>query len=175
MTPLQFLNFIARIRGYKSDEKAAKIQRVVEHVELQEVLDKLIDNLFECFKRRVGLAQTLIHDPETLILDEPTDGLNPNQKYQVHKLIKNLSRDKIVIISTHILAEMTAMCNRVMIIAKGKLLSDDSPKALNRQSKYYGAVALHFSYRADDSELGGVRRCSRNGRGFSYRACDSLS
>ncbi len=154
MTTLQFLSFIARVRGYKGTEKAARIQRVVEQVELQEVLDKPIDNLFECFKRRVGLAQTLIHDPEILILDEPTDGLDPNQKYQVRELIKNLSKDKIVIISTHILEEMTAVCNRVMIIAKGKLLFDDTPKALNRQSKYYGAVTLHFSYRADVSELG---------------------
>ncbi|MFT6344094.1 MAG: ABC-2 type transport system ATP-binding protein [Paraglaciecola sp.] len=154
MTTLQFLSFIARVRGYKGTEKAARIQRVVEQVELQEVLDKPIDNLSKGFKRRVGLAQALIHDPEILILDEPTDGLDPNQKYQVRELIKNLSKDKIVIISTHILEEMTAVCNRVMIIAKGKLLFDDTPKALNRQSKYYGAVTLHFSYRADVSELG---------------------
>ena len=154
MTTLQFLSFIARVRGYKGTEKAARIQRVVEQVELQEVLDKPIDNLSKGFKRRVGLAQALIHDPEILILDEPTDGLDPNQKYQVRELIKNLSKDKIVIISTHILEEMTAVCNRVMIIAKGKLLFDDTPKALNRQSKYYGAVTLHFSYRADASELG---------------------
>jgi ABC-2 type transport system ATP-binding protein len=154
MTTLQFLSFIARVRGYKGTEKAARIQRVVEQVELQEVLDKPIDNLSKGFKRRVGLAQALIHDPEILILDEPTDGLDPNQKYQVRELIKNLSKDKIVIISTHILEEMTAVCNRVMIIVKGKLLFDDTPKALNRQSKYYGAVTLHFSYRADASELG---------------------
>jgi ABC-2 type transport system ATP-binding protein len=154
MTTLQFLSFIARVRGYKGAEKAARIQRVVEQVELQEVLDKPIDILSKGFKRRVGLAQALIHDPEILILDEPTDGLDPNQKYQVRELIKNLSKDKIVIISTHILEEMTAVCNRVMIIARGKLLFDDTLKALNRQSKYYGAVTLHFSYRADASELG---------------------
>ncbi len=120
----------------------------------KDVLDKPIDNLSKGFKRRVGLAQALIHDPEILILDEPTDGLDPNQKYQVRELIKNLSKDKIVIISTHILEEMTAVCNRVMIIAKCKLLFDDMPKVLNRLSKYYGAVTLHFSYRADASELG---------------------
>ena len=96
----------------------------------------------------------MIHGPEILFLDEPTDGLDPNQKYQVRELIKNLSKDKIVIISTHILEEMTAVCNRVMIIAKCKLLFDDMPKVLNRLSKYYGAVTLHFSYRADASELG---------------------
>ena len=154
MTPLQFLNFIAQIRGYKGAEKAARIEHVVKQVELQEVLDKPIDNLSKGFKRRVGLAQALIHDPEILILDEPTDGLDPNQKHQVHKLIKNLSKDKIVIISTHILEEVTAVCNRVMIIAKGTLLFDDTPQALNRMSKYYGAVTLYCSYRADVSELG---------------------
>jgi ABC-2 type transport system ATP-binding protein len=154
MTPLQFLNFIAQIRGYKGAEKVARIEHVVKQVELQEVLDKPIDNLSKGFKRRVGLAQALIHDPEILILDEPTDGLDPNQKHQVHKLIKNLSKDKIVIISTHILEEVTAVCNRVMILAKGTLLFDDTPQALNRMSKYYGAVTLYCSYRADVSELG---------------------
>lgn len=154
MTPLQFLNFIAQIRGYKGAEKAKRIEHVVRQVELQEVLDKPIDNLSKGFKRRVGLAQALIHDPEILVLDEPTDGLDPNQKHQVRELIKNLSKDKIVIISTHILEEVTAVCNRVMIIAKGKLLFDDTPNALSRKSKYYGAVTLYFSYRADSSELG---------------------
>ncbi|WP_299075518.1 ABC transporter ATP-binding protein [uncultured Paraglaciecola sp.] len=154
MTPMQFLNFIAQIRGYKGAEKIARITEVVNQVELQEVLDKPIENLSKGFKRRVGLAQALLHDPKILILDEPTDGLDPNQKHQVRELIKNLSKDKIVIISTHILEEVTAVCNRVMIIAKGKLLFDDTPNTLNRQSKYYGAVTLHFSYRADVSELG---------------------
>jgi len=153
MTVLQFLNFIAQIRGYSGADKAARIETVVKQVALQEVLDKSIDNLSKGFKRRVGLAQALIHDPEILILDEPTDGLDPNQKHQVRELIKNLSKDKIVIISTHILEEVTAVCNRVMIIAKGKLLFDDTPEALNRRSKYYGAVTLYFSYRADTSAL----------------------
>lgn len=154
MTPFQFLNFIAKIRGFKGAEKAQKIQEVIKKVELQEVLDKPIDNLSKGFKRRVGLAQALIHDPDILILDEPTDGLDPNQKHQVRELIKNLSKEKIVIISTHILEEVTAVCNRVMIISKGKLLFDDTPNALHQKSKYYGAVTLHFSYRADTSELG---------------------
>jgi ABC-2 type transport system ATP-binding protein len=153
MTPLQFLNFIAQIRGYSGDEKKARIQEVIQQVELQEVLDKPIDNLSKGFKRRVGLAQALIHDPQILILDEPTDGLDPNQKHQVRALIKNLAKDKIVIISTHILEEVTAVCNRVMIIAKGKLLFNGTPDALNRQSRFYGAVTMSFSYKADISEL----------------------
>ncbi|MGS2721891.1 ABC transporter ATP-binding protein [Paraglaciecola aestuariivivens] len=153
MTPWQFLNFIAKVRGFKGADKKARLQQVIQQVELQDVLDKPIENLSKGFKRRVGLAQAILHDPEILILDEPTDGLDPNQKHQVRELIKNLAKDKIVIISTHILEEVTAVCNRVMIIAKGKLLFDDSPEALNRLSKYYGAVTLYFSYRADASEL----------------------
>jgi ABC-2 type transport system ATP-binding protein len=153
MTPFQFLNFIAQIRGFSGSEKSARINKVVEQVELQEVLDKPIDNLSKGFKRRVGLAQALIHDPEILILDEPTDGLDPNQKHQVRQLIQNLSKDKIVIISTHILEEVTAVCNRVMIIAHGKLLFDDSPKALQKMSRHYQAITLYFSHMSDTSGL----------------------
>lgn len=117
------------------------------------MLDKPIDNLSKGFKRRVGLAQAILHDPEILILDEPTDGLDPNQKHQVRELIQNLSKDKIVIISTHILEEVTAVCNRVMIIAGGQLLFDNTPEALLRKSRYYKAVTLHLSYSCDISGL----------------------
>ena len=117
MTPLQFLRFIADIRGLKGKEKKERIDTVIEQVELHQVLNKSIDNLSKGFKRRVGLAQAIIHDPSILILDEPTDGLDPNQKHQVRKLIQNLSADKIVIVSTHILEEVAAVCNRAMIIS----------------------------------------------------------
>lgn len=153
MTPLQFLNFIARVRGLKGDEKQRRIDDVIRKVELDEVLDKPIDNLSKGFKRRVGLAQAILHDPEILILDEPTDGLDPNQKHQVRQLIQNLSKDKIVIISTHILEEVTAVCNRVMIIAGGQLLFDNTPLALLQKSRYYKAVTLHISYSCDISGL----------------------
>ncbi|MFT4937060.1 MAG: ABC-2 type transport system ATP-binding protein [Paraglaciecola sp.] len=153
MTPLQFLDFIAQIRGFRGAEKEARIAAMVAQVELHEVLDQPIENLSKGFKRRVGLAQALIHDPDILILDEPTDGLDPNQKYQVRQLIKNLSQDKIVIISTHILEEVTAVCNRVMIISQGKLLFNDTPKALQKKSRFYQAITLHFSYLSDISGL----------------------
>lgn len=153
MTPLQFLNFIAQVRGIKSAERKARINDVIKQVELQDVLNKPIDNLSKGFKRRVGLAQAILHDPEILILDEPTDGLDPNQKHQVRTLIQNLAKDKIVIISTHILEEVSAVCNRVMIIAEGKLLFDNSPEALLSRSRYYKAVTLHLSYSTDISGL----------------------
>lgn len=160
MTPLQFLNFIAQVRGLKSEQKKSRIKDVIDQVELHEVLNKPIDNLSKGFKRRVGLAQAILHDPDILILDEPTDGLDPNQKHQVRTLIQNLAKDKIVIISTHILEEVSAVCNRVMIIAEGKLLFDNTPESLLSKSRYYKAVTLHLSYSTDISglaELNGVK------------------
>lgn len=142
MTPLQFLDFIADVRGITPDQKSQRIADVVEKVQLQSVLNKPIDNLSKGFKRRVGLAQAIIHDPQILILDEPTDGLDPNQKHQVRQLIQNLAKDKIVIVSTHILEEVTAVCNRVMIIANGEKCFDDTPDALLKHSRYYNAIHL---------------------------------
>lgn len=153
MTPLQFLHFIADVRGLKSSEKAERIKQVIQQVEIESVLDKPIDNLSKGFKRRVGLAQAILHDPEILILDEPTDGLDPNQKHQVRKLIQNLSKDKLVIVSTHILEEVTAVCNRVMIIAGGKMLFDSTPSALQARSKYHQSVHLHFSELPDIAQF----------------------
>ncbi|MCC2618188.1 ABC transporter ATP-binding protein [Aestuariibacter halophilus] len=153
MTTYQFLRFIAQVRGLKGRDSERRIEEVVAQVELAEVLNKPIENLSKGFKRRVGLAQAILHDPDILILDEPTDGLDPNQKHQVRRLIQNLAKDKIVIVSTHILEEVTAVCNRVMIIAEGKLLFDNTPEALLQKSRYYRAVTLHMSYSADISGL----------------------
>lgn len=153
MTPLQFLHFIAKVRGLKGEHKIERINTVIKQVELSSVLDKPIDNLSKGFKRRVGLAQAILHDPDILILDEPTDGLDPNQKYQVRELIQNLSKDKIVIISTHILEEVAAVCNRVMIISNGQLLFNNTPQELLKKSRYYKAVTLHISYSTDISGL----------------------
>jgi ABC-2 type transport system ATP-binding protein len=159
MTPLQFLRFIAEIRGLGGAEKRDRVDSVIEQVDLKSVLNKSIDNLSKGFKRRVGLAQAIIHDPEILILDEPTDGLDPNQKHQVRELIDNLSKEKIVIISTHILEEVAAVCNRAMIISGGRKLFDGTPLELQKKSRYYKAVSLHMSYASDISglaELAGV-------------------
>ena len=153
MTVYQFLLFIAKVRKIPRKQRQPAIADVVSKVDLDGVLNKTIDTLSKGFKRRVGIAQALIHDPKILILDEPTDGLDPNQKHQVRALIQNLSKDKIVIISTHILEEVSALCNRTIIIAKGELKYDGSPVALQRQSKSYNAVTLKLSYAADISGL----------------------
>lgn len=144
MTVYQFLRFIAQVRQIDSSMRTARIEEVSKLVELDQVLNQPIEQLSKGFKRRVGLAQAIIHDPDILILDEPTDGLDPNQKHQVRNLIKNLSKDKIVIISTHILEEVSAVCNRVMVIAKGQMKFDGTPLALQQRSKYFQAVTLVF-------------------------------
>ena len=114
----------------------------IEKLNLVEVKHQAIETLSKGFKRRVGLAQAIIHDPQILILDEPTDGLDPNQKREVRNLIRDMAKDKIIIISTHILEEVQAVCNRVMIIAHGKLLADDTPAGLIASSRYHNAVSL---------------------------------
>ena len=130
MTTYDFLVFVAKIRGIHKNQLLNAISKVVENLSLHDVLNKRIEHLSKGFKRRVGIAQAIIHDPEILIMDEPTDGLDPNQKYDVRELIKKISKDKTIIISTHILEEVEAVCTRAAIIAKGKLLFDDTPKKL---------------------------------------------
>lgn len=134
MTVEGFLDFIADIRGLRGAQRESAIERAVASVELQSVLGQTLDTLSKGFRRRVGLAQAILHDPKVLILDEPTDGLDPNQKHQVRELIQNLAKDKIVIISTHILEEVDAVCTRAIIINKGKLIIDDTPQALLARS-----------------------------------------
>jgi ABC-2 type transport system ATP-binding protein len=142
MTPRGFLAFIADIRGLTGALRTSRIDEVIGRLNLQRVLDQSIDTLSKGFKRRVGLAQAILHDPEVLILDEPTDGLDPNQKHEVRGLIQAMARDKIIIISTHILEEVHAVCSRAIVIAGGKLLADATPVELEKRSRYHGAVSL---------------------------------
>jgi len=142
MTVWQFLNFIARARLIAKTDVTASVERVIAKLNLSEVKHQAIETLSKGFKRRVGLAQAIIHDPQILILDEPTDGLDPNQKREVRGLIRAMAKNKIIIISTHILEEVEAVCNRVMIIAHGKLLADDNPQGLLARSRYHNAVSL---------------------------------
>lgn len=146
MTPSSFLRFIGEVRGYRGAELTQRVNASVTALQLESVLNQPIETLSKGFKRRVGLAQAIIHDPKVLVLDEPTDGLDPNQKHEVRKLIQNLSKDKIVIVSTHILEEVTAVCSRAMIIAGGKLLVDDTPQALEARSRFHGAIRLELTH-----------------------------
>jgi len=138
----RFLKFAAEARGFRGDEIARRVNDSIERLSLAEVYGQSIETLSKGFKRRVGLAQAILHDPPVLILDEPTDGLDPNQKQQVRRLIRDMSEGKIIIVSTHILEEVDALCTRAMIIARGKLLADDSPAGLLRSSRYHNAVTL---------------------------------
>ena len=137
-----FLEFIAEVRGYRGAQKRERVARAVEQLELEPVREQSIETLSKGFKRRVGVAQAILHDPRVLILDEPTDGLDPNQKHQVRELIRGLARDRIVIISTHILEEVTAVCTRAVVIANGRLLADGTPFELESRSRYHQAVTL---------------------------------
>ncbi len=130
MTPAQFLEFIADVRGLSGAERRARLDEVIDRLHLEPVLGQSIDTLSKGFKRRVGLAQAILHDPDVLILDEPTDGLDPNQKHEVRELIRSMSAEKLIVISTHILEEVEAVCSRAIIIADGRILVDDSPANL---------------------------------------------
>lgn len=134
MTPLAFLNFISEIRGLKGEQKTEKVNNAITKLQLETVMNRPIDTLSKGFKRRVGLAQAILHDPDVLILDEPTDGLDPNQKHQVRELIHDMAADKAIVISTHILEEVEAVCTRAVIIAEGKIVFDDTPAELKSRS-----------------------------------------
>jgi ABC-2 type transport system ATP-binding protein len=133
MTPAQFITFIADVRGLAGRNRRGRIDEVINLLHLKPVLNQSIETLSKGFKRRVGLAQAILHDPDVLILDEPTDGLDPNQKHEVRELIRSVSKKKLIIISTHILEEVAAVCTRAIIIADGRLLVDDTPEQLTSQ------------------------------------------
>ncbi len=142
MNPRQFLDFIADVRGLTGAQKRTRVEEVIERLRLNQVLEQPIETLSKGFKRRVGLAQAIVHDPAVLIMDEPTDGLDPNQKHEVRTLINAMSRDKTIIVSTHLLEEVHAVCSRAIIIANGRILADATPAELEARSRYYQAVSL---------------------------------
>ena len=143
MTVQEFLNFIAEIRGFRDLlEKEEKIDRVCDLCRLNSVRHQSIETLSKGFKQRVGFAQAVLHDPPVLIMDEPTDGLDPNQKKEVRKIIKAMAQDKAIVLSTHILEEVGALCNRVIIIAKGALIADESPESLLERNRRFNALRV---------------------------------
>lgn len=142
MTVAGFLNFVCDARDVKGKDRKRALDRIVPSCSIESVYHQTIDTLSKGYKRRVGLAQALIHDPDVLILDEPTDGLDPNQKYEVRRLISNMAKEKCIIVSTHILEEVEAVCTRTIIIAKGKMLVDSTPDELKQQ--YHGSLEEVF-------------------------------
>jgi ABC-2 type transport system ATP-binding protein len=148
MTVRRFLGFVADLRALEGARRAARLQHVIEHLQLAGVLEQTIDTLSKGFRRRVGLAQAIMHDPPVLILDEPTDGLDPNQKHEVRALINDMARDKIIVISTHILEEVDAVCSRAIIIARGRIVADDTPAGLAARSRYHNAVSMQLEQAA---------------------------
>lgn len=130
MSVIDFLNFCARIRGFRGSEKDDRVATAMSRTQLEGVRLQPIETLSKGFKRRVGLAQALLHSPPVLVLDEPTDGLDPNQKHEVRELIREMAPEKAIIISTHILEEVAAVCTRAIIIARGKVLADSPPAEL---------------------------------------------
>ncbi len=134
MTVLAFLQFVGRIRGFSGRELASRVDHAVAITSLAGVRLQPVETLSKGFKRRVGLAQALLHDPEVLILDEPTDGLDPNQKHEVRNLIADMRAEKAIVISTHILEEVDAVCTRAIVIANGRIVADATPKELEQRA-----------------------------------------
>jgi ABC-2 type transport system ATP-binding protein len=144
MTVRDFLGFIADLRRLRGATRK-RVDSVIERLQLHSVLDQTIETLSKGFRRRVGLAQAIVHDPPVLILDEPTDGLDPNQKHEVRALINDMAGDKTVIISTHILEEVDSVCTRAIIIARGRIVADDTPQGLAARSRYHNAVSMRLA------------------------------
>ena len=145
MTPLSFLTFVAEVRGLSGQAGRAAVDRAAKRINLTEVLQQPIGTLSKGFKRRVGLAQAIVHDPEVLVLDEPTDGLDPNQKHEVRQLIAEMAANKAIVISTHLLEEVHAICTRAIIIARGRVVADGTPGELEARSRFHNAVTIRLA------------------------------
>ena len=157
MTPQAYLGFIADVRRLSGRARRSAIARAVELTHLERVLHQPVDTLSKGYKRRVGLAQALLHDPDVLILDEPTDGLDPNQKFEARTLIREMSGEKAIVISTHILEEVEAVCSRAVIISEGRVVADGTPDDLERRSRRYNAVSLSLPPAGADAARAGLR------------------
>lgn len=142
MTAKAFLQFLADIRGFDGRERDVRVDAAIDKTGLGSVIDQSIETLSKGFKRRVGLAGAILHDPPVLIMDEPTDGLDPNQKHQVRGLITQMAKDKAIIVSTHILEEVEAVCSRAIVIDRGRIVADGTAEDLQKRMAYHNAVAI---------------------------------
>lgn len=145
MIVADFLSFIGKMRGLNNNSLRNRLEEMANQINLKEMWNRPIETLSKGFKRRVGIAQALIHDPDILILDEPTDGLDPNQKHEMRNLIKRISTNKAIVISTHILEEVEAVCSRAVIISNGKLLANDTPKNLENKFLNKNTLSIKVS------------------------------
>ena len=161
MSTRGFLSFIAEIRGYSGEARGARVHAAIMRTGLEEVIDQRIETLSKGFKRRVGLAQAILHDPPVLIMDEPTDGLDPNQKHHVRKLITEMSRDKAIIVSTHILEEVEAVCTRAVVIDRGRIVADGTAEELQRRMPNHNAVAMRVEAARADAVTAALRTLPR--------------
>ncbi|MBU2643519.1 ATP-binding cassette domain-containing protein [bacterium] len=158
MTVLEFLVFIAETRGFSGQEKSNRVERIIELTTLNSARFQTIDTLSKGFRQRVGFAQALIHDPPVLILDEPTDGLDPNQKQEVRALIRKMAEEKAIILSTHILEEMEAVCTRAVIINHGRIVADGSPQTLLSHSKMFNTVTVKLTDNLEATTIESLRK-----------------
>jgi ABC-2 type transport system ATP-binding protein len=142
MTVAGFLRFLAEVRGFSGKERGVRVDRAIERCFLQPVRNQSIDTLSKGYRQRTCLAQALLHDPDILLLDEPTEGLDPNQKKVVRDMIREMASERVVMLSTHVLEEVEAICTRAIIISAGKVVADDTPAALKTRSSSYNAVTL---------------------------------
>src|SRR6266700_2237863 len=145
MTVYGFLNFTAELRGLRGDDRKKAIHRVVEMCFLETVLYQSVETLSKGYRHRTCFAQSIIHDPDVLVMDEPTDGLDPNQKHEVRGLIRRMGEKKAIVFSTHILEEVDAVCSRAIIIDRGKIVANGTPQELRQKSDWAGAVTLRVS------------------------------
>ncbi|MEZ5855068.1 MAG: ABC transporter ATP-binding protein [Hyphomicrobiaceae bacterium] len=153
MTVGSFLKFIAEIRGFNGGDLRDRIAASVARTGLHDVIDQRIETLSKGFKRRVGLAQAILHEPAVLIMDEPTDGLDPNQKHHVRSLIADMAKDKAIIVSTHILEEVEAVCTRAVVIDRGRIVADGTAEELQRRMPYHNAVCLELDAAKADAAV----------------------
>ena len=154
----EFLSFVGKMRGLNNNGLLnTRLSNMAEQINLKEVWHKPIETLSKGFKRRVGIAQALIHDPDILILDEPTDGLDPNQKYEMRDLIKKISTNKAIVISTHILEEVEAVCSRTVIIANGQLLANETPDNLGKQFNKKNMFSLKVANKLNNTQIKDIK------------------
>ena len=144
MTVAGFLAFLAELRGFSGKERDRRVDAILEKCMLSSVRHQTVDTLSKGYRRRTSLAQTLLHDPAVLLLDEPTEGLDPNQKQVVRDMIAEMSKDKIIMLSTHVLEEVEALCSRVMIISEGRLKADSNPADLKKRSESYNVLTVEL-------------------------------